>query len=206
METNRRSAHTVREELRGILVFLGVLWAVWLVGWLLGRVTSVELLQYGLRSRTLVGLVGVATMPFLHAGLSHLLGNTLALVVLLALLAGSRARSWEIVIEIVILGGLLLWVFGRGQVVHVGASGLVFGLASFLIVAGGLERRPLALVVAIVVALFYGSTLLTGVLPTAGPNVSWDGHLTGAVAGALVAYFRVGPSGEAQPPAEKTPE
>jgi membrane associated rhomboid family serine protease len=104
------------------------------------------------------------------------------------LLIGSKARSWEAVAEIVVTGGVLLWVFGRGDRSHVGASGLVFGLAAFLIVSGLLERRVLSLLVAFVVAILYGGTLLGGMLPSVNTNVSWDGHLCGAVAGGVLAW------------------
>ena len=126
-------------------------------------------------------------MPFLHADFHHIVSNTFPLFILLMLLAGSKARSWEIVIEVVLLGGLLLWLFGR-HADHIGASGLIFGLVAFLIVSGLLERRIVPLIVTAVVAFLYGGTLLSGVLPRLGSHVSWDGHLCGAVAGGIVAY------------------
>ena len=107
-------------------------------------------------------------------------------MVLLMLLAGSCARSWEIVLEVASLGGLLLWLFGR-HANHFGASGLIFGLAAFLIVSGIRERRTIPLV-AVVVGFLYGGTLPWGVLPSVGPDISWDGHLSGVIAGAAVAY------------------
>ena len=132
-------------------------------------------------------------MPFLHDGWGHLIGNTIPLIVLLCLLAGSQASSGRIVVQIILLGGILLWIFGRGssgseRLNHVGASGLIYGLIAFLIVAGFREGRIVALAVALLVAFLYGTTLLQGVLPFAvGENVSWDGHLMGAIAGAIVA-------------------
>ncbi len=178
------ATHKVSEELQGVLVFLGAIWAAFLLDWLLGG----SLRQtFGLRPRTLTGLPGIAAMPFLHDGLRHLIGNTIPLFVLLALLAGSRAQSWAIVVEIVVVGGALLWLFGRG-VTHVGASGLVFGLVAFLIVSGLLEGRLMALLVSILVAFLYGGTLLASILPIQGAHVSWDGHLCGAVAGVASAY------------------
>jgi membrane associated rhomboid family serine protease len=176
-------AHNFGRELKGIVAFVGVIWVVFLVDWLL----PARLTEYGLVPRTLFGSMGIATMPFLHAGLGHILGNTLPLAILLVLLVGSKARSWEAVVEIVVAGGVLLWLFGQNAT-HVGASGLVFGLAVFLIVSGLLERRILSLFVAFVVVLLYGGTLFWGVLPSADSKVSWDGHLCGAIAGGLLAW------------------
>jgi membrane associated rhomboid family serine protease len=175
--------HTVREELHGILAFVGVVWGVFL----LDLLVPWNFHTLGLYPRTLHGLVGILAMPVLHANLQHLIGNTVPLFVLLALLAGSKARSWQIVAVIVLLSGILLWVFGR-PAIHIGASGLIFGLAAFLVVSGFLEKRPLPLAIAVLVVFLYGGSLLTGVVPRLGSQVSWDGHLAGLIAGGAVAY------------------
>ncbi len=188
--------HTIRRELKGILIFLGVIWGALILNWI---VYPVDFNSYGLVPRTLSGAIGVVSMPFLHAGPGHLLGNTVSLFVLLALLAGSKVRSWGTVAEIILLGGALLWLFGR-SVTHVGASGLVFGLVFFLIVAGLLERRIISLIVSFIVGILYGGTLIWGVLPGAGPQVSWDGHLCGAIAGGLIAWLQTrGPKPQEAP-------
>ncbi|MEM7559447.1 MAG: rhomboid family intramembrane serine protease [Planctomycetota bacterium] len=184
--------NSVKDELRGVLIFVAVLWAVLGLDTIL---TSYKLTDWGLVPRTMWGLVGIVTSPFLHAGILHLLSNTVPLVVLLALFAGSRSRTWEAILEIAVAGGALLWLLGRNgdssqPVIHVGASGLVYGLIAFLIVAGFLERRPISLAVALLVGFLYGGTLLYGVLPTQR-GVSWDGHLLGALGGAAVAYFNL---------------
>jgi len=174
---------SLRSELKSTLIFIGLIWAVFL----LDVVLPVNLLHLGLLPRSLTGLIGIPAMPFLHGNLGHLISNTVPLFVLLMLLAGSRARNWEIVGELVLLGGILLWVFGR-PAIHVGASTLIFGLAVFLVVSGFRERRPLALLIAVLVLFFYGGSILAGILPRIGSPVSWDGHLAGAVAGGLVGY------------------
>ncbi len=178
----QNASHRIREELYGILVFIGLIWAVFLASLAFPSLDSL-----GVTPRTLEGLVGILAMPFLHANLHHLLSNTVPLFILLALLAGSKARSWQIVVEVVLLGGLLLWLFGR-HADHIGASGLIFGLIAFLIVSGFLEKRPVPLLVAVIVGFLYGGSLVTGVLPRLGSTISWDGHLWGAVAGGIVAY------------------
>jgi membrane associated rhomboid family serine protease len=112
--------------------------------------------------------------------------------VLLLLLAGSRARSWVVVASIIFLGGGLVWLFGR-PAIHIGASGLIYGLIAYLIVAGICERRMVPMLISIIVGFFYGGTLATGILPTAGQQISWEGHLLGAAAGAIVAYVMTRP-------------
>ena len=91
-----------------------------------------------------------------------------------------------IVVSIVLLGGLLLWLLGR-EARHIGASGLVFGLVAFHLCAGFFEKRLVPLAIALVVGVFYSTTLIRGVLPFQ-TGVSWDGHLFGAIAGGLVAF------------------
>lgn len=176
--------HRIRDELPAVVVFILAIWGVFLLEQLL------PLARFGLIPRDWGGLVGVATMPFLHANFTHLLNNTVPLAILLTLLAGSRADSRVAVIMIIVLGGLLLWLLGRGHSVHIGASGLVFGLAVFLMVSGLLERRTVPLLISLFVAFTYGTTLLGGILPWQ-PGVSWDGHLFGGIAGALVAWVLV---------------
>jgi membrane associated rhomboid family serine protease len=175
--------HSIRDELFGVLVFVGLVWFVFIMDMILPfRINSL-----GVTPRSFVGILGVPLMPFLHADWNHLLSNTVPLTVLLILLAGSKANSWAIVTFIVLIGGVLLWLLGRPST-HVGASGLIYGLIAFLIFSGILERRLVPLVISIVVAFMYGGTLLLGVVPNLGSHISWEGHLLGAVAGGIVAF------------------
>jgi membrane associated rhomboid family serine protease len=176
--------HTVREELFGVLAFVGLVWCVFIVAQLL----PFQLESLGVTPRTRRGLVGILAAPFIHANLSHLLSNTVPLTVLLFLLAGSKVKSSAIVVYIVFLSGALLWLFGR-PATHIGASGLIYGLIAFLLVYGIWERRFIPMVISLVVALLYGGSLASGVLPKFASNVSWDGHLFGAIAGGVVAYL-----------------
>jgi membrane associated rhomboid family serine protease len=168
--------HRIREELPLVLLFLATIWGVFL----LDRILPLERL----------GLIGIVTMPFLHSNFTHLLNNSVPLAILLTLLAGSRTDSRAAVALVAVFGGVLLWVFGRGHSLHIGASGLVFGLAVFLIVSGTLERRVVPLLVSVFVTFTYGTTLLTGILPWQS-GVSWDGHLFGGIAGGVVAWLLV---------------
>jgi membrane associated rhomboid family serine protease len=175
------ASHTIRQEIHGVVLFVGAIWAVYFVS-----LVFPGLDDYGVVPRKLVGLAGILAMPFLHANLHHLLSNTIPLLILLILLAGSRAESWEVVGIIAVLGGVLLWIFGR-PAVHIGASGLISGLTAFLVLAGFLEHRLIPLLIALLVGFLYGGSLVLGILPRVGSQISWDGHLCGAIAGGIVA-------------------
>jgi membrane associated rhomboid family serine protease len=174
--------HRIKQELRGVLIFVGIVWCAFLVG----LVLPFNIIAFGVTPRSLLGLVGIPLMPFLHADLGHLLSNTVPLAILLLLLAGSKANSRTIVLYIVLLSGLLVWLFGR-PATHVGASGLIYGLIAFLLVSGILERRVVPLIISLLVGFLYGGTLLWGIVPDLGSHVSWEGHLFGAIAGGVAA-------------------
>jgi len=180
-----------QDEAKFIFGAVGFIWLIFLVDVL----TPLSFIGWGLIPRDVTTLFGIVTMPFIHGGWAHIISNTVPLLVLLLLLAGSQARSIEVVTVIIVLGGILLWCFGRGGRYHVGASGVIYGLIAFLIVAGFLERRFVPLMVAILTGFLFGTTLLSGILPMVGSMVSWDGHLAGAIAGAAIAFISVKPEG-----------
>lgn len=176
--------HTIGEELVGVLTFVGAIWLVFLIG----HVLPIEIESFGITPRTLRGLVGIPAAPFLHANLAHLVSNTIPLTVLLLLLAGSKAQSWSVVAWIVLLSGAILWLLGR-PATHIGASSLIYGLIAYLIVSGIREQRIVPLIISLAVGFLYGGTLVSGVMPRLNSQVSWEGHLFGAIAGGIVAYF-----------------
>ncbi len=144
------------------------------------------LLQLGIRPRTAAGLWGVLFSPLLHGNVQHLVANAVPLLVLLVLLWSNPAYHPARTLALIwAASGLGTWLIGRGDAVHIGASGIVFGLVAFLIVAGFQMKRWMPAVVALFVFLFYGG-IFYGVLPQAGP-ISWEGHLCGAIMGAWTA-------------------
>ncbi len=180
MDSNSRSPGLQR-EITGILILIAVMWAVFVVD----RFTALESL--GLVPRTFGGVIGILAMPLLHLDLGHIFSNTVPLLVLGVLLAGSSSKSASVIASIWLLSGVGLWLGGR-EALHIGASGIVFGLVAFLIVSGFIERRFVPLAISLIVGFLYGGTLLTGVLPSSS-GVSWDGHLFGAIAGAITAFL-----------------
>lgn len=175
--------HTIKDDLLGVVIFLAFIWLMFVLDSL---VPFLPFERLGLIPRSTRGLDGILTMPFVHKDLGHIISNTVPLAVTLVLLAGSRANSAMIVFLTIVLSGLLLWVFGR-EARHIGASGLVFGLVAFHIAAGFFEKRLSSVLIAVAVGIFYAGTLFRGVLPFQ-TGVSWDGHLLGAIAGAIVAF------------------
>lgn len=141
----------------------------------------------GVRPRTFEGLDGILTMPFIHGDFTHFLNNAGPIIALGAsILFFYRRVAYQTFAIIWILSGLGVWLCARGSN-HIGASGLVFGFASFLIVSGLLrsDRRSLAL--ALIVVFFYGG-MIWGILP-GQIGVSWEGHLFGALSGILAAFL-----------------
>lgn len=181
--------HGVGDEISGVLTFVGIIWIIFFADWALPLSE-----WFALIPRDFTRLPGIVAMTFLHGGFGHLLANTVPLIILLTLLAGSRVNSWQTVAMIVLTGGGLLWLFGRNGtdlhvVSHIGASLLVFGLITFFLSAAWFEMRVTSIVIALLVGVLYGWSLLFGVLPTQ-QGVSWDGHLCGAIAGVVVAFVQ----------------
>ncbi|OPA83891.1 rhomboid family intramembrane serine protease [Pseudomonas fluorescens] len=151
---------------------------------LLNAVTGYSLMAFGLIPRTMHGLPGILTSPFLHASFAHLSANLIAFLILgtLVIIEGVR-RFMAVSAIIIVLGGSLVWLFGFAGL-HIGASGWVFGLWAYLLSRAWFQRSWSNLITASVVALLYGG-LVVGFLPRQG--VSFEGHLFGAFAGFIAA-------------------
>ena len=167
------------------------------------QVSGSRLEQDGIRPLEVDGLWGILWAPLLHANWAHLIANTVPALVLgfLVSLAGMSRFIYATVI-VWILGGLGTWLIGNlgapngVETNHIGASGLIFGWLTFLIVFGFFTRHAWQIVVGIVVFLVYGG-VLWGALPgTFG--VSWQGHLCGGIAGVIAAYLLSGPERKAR--------
>jgi membrane associated rhomboid family serine protease len=183
-ESRPMAKHTIREELVGVLTFVGIIWFVFAIG----HILPIQFESFGVTPRTHRGLVGIPAAPLLHSNMGPLIINTITLTVLLVLLAGSKAQSWSVVAWIVLLSGALLWVLGR-PATHIGASSLIYGLIAYLIVSGIREQRIVPMIISLAVGCLYGGTLVSGVMPRLNSQISWEGHLFGAIAGGIVAYF-----------------
>jgi membrane associated rhomboid family serine protease len=168
--------------------FVVVLWVLEVADALSGH----DLDAYGVRPRSDEGLLGVVLAPLLHAGWLHLEANTVpSLVLFFLVLASGIARGLQATAIIWLVGGLGVWLVAPGNEVHLGASVLIFGWLVHLLLRGFWNRSAWQLVLAVVLFLAYGGVLL-GVLP-GDAGVSWQGHLFGALGGALSAYLLADP-------------
>ncbi|MEM9857154.1 MAG: rhomboid family intramembrane serine protease [Bacteroidota bacterium] len=162
------------------LVF--IMWLVFTIDLLYGF----DLKWLGLLPRTVEGLTGILFAPILHGDLQHLISNTVPTLFLGGALYFSYRRIASKVFVGCYLGtGILVWIFARPSY-HIGASGLVYALAAFLIAFGLFRRDFASLFIAAIVLFVYGS-IFYGVLPSA-PNISWESHLFGAIIGVFWAY------------------
>jgi len=154
---------------------------------------DLDLNQYGLYPLQAKGLRGIFTSPFLHADLAHLFANSLPLLVLGSFLFYFyRDIAWMILALIYLITGAWVWVFARGGAAHIGASGIIYGLASFLFFSGIIRRETGLMVLTLLVTFLYGG-LIWGIFPQLFPNqpVSWESHLMGLISGLVLAvYYR----------------
>ena len=172
------------DRVRG-LVFVGAMTAVmWVVEVI--DAAGAHLDANGIHPRDPGTLPDIAFAPFLHAGWGHLIGNTIPFLVLGAAIALSGlARVAAVTVIVALIGGLGTWLFGPAHTNHIGASGLVFGFAAYLVARGIFSRRPLHLIAGVGVIAVYGATLAFSLVPH--PGISWQGHLFGAVGGLVAA-------------------
>jgi membrane associated rhomboid family serine protease len=169
---------------RGIVLVLAMVAVMWLVEAI--DVVAGDLDSGGIHPRDPEGLPGIVLSPFLHAGFGHLIGNTLPFLILGAAIAlGGLARVAVVTVIVAAVGGVGTWLTAPEGTIHIGASGLVFGFATYLIARGAYSRRGLHLAGGLLVLAVYGTTLLVGLVPT--PGVSWQGHLFGAIGGVVAA-------------------
>ena len=143
---------------------------------------------YGIHPRDAGGLLEIFSAPFLHVGFGHLISNTVPFVAMgVAIALGGVARVAAVTFVVAVVSGLGVWLIAPANEVHLGASGIVFGYASYLVTRGILSRRVMEIAVGVIVVGVWGIGLLQGLLPQ--ERISWQAHLFGAIGGVVAAYL-----------------
>jgi len=171
------------------LILLILMWLVWIF-----EISSgIDLAFLGVYPLKLKGLIGIVTSPLIHGDFSHLSANSLPVVILGAsIFFFYKEIAFKIFFLIYFLSGIWVWLFARGDSYHIGASGIIYGMAAFLFLSGILRRDTRLMAVSLIVIFAYGG-MIWGVFPDFFPekNISWESHLMGMLSGLILAlYFR----------------
>lgn len=177
-----------RDSFLPSLYFILSLWLIHLFqNW-----TEMDLGYWGIYPRETIGLRGIIFAPLLHGSWGHLASNSLPFLILATILIYFYPRvALRAFIIIYFLSGILVWLFARAGVFHIGLSYVVYGLVAFVFWTGVFRRSVRSIVLALLVTTFY-SGMISGVLPTTEilqKNISWESHLIGGFVGIFIAYF-----------------
>ncbi len=179
------SRHRGETQRQGVGLLVGIVAVMWVVE-VINSLDANRLRSDGIWARNVDRLWGIFTAPFIHATFAHLIDNTIPFVFMGLIIALAGASRLALVTAIVIvIGGLGTWLVSPGGESTIGASGVVFGYATYLFARGFFNRSALELLTGLIVGVIWGAALLVSVVPQ--PGVSWQGHVCGAVAGVLAA-------------------
>ncbi|MGB0838712.1 MAG: rhomboid family intramembrane serine protease [Chitinophagales bacterium] len=197
MSSIKKAKDHVQDSLFYPIMFVVILWAIKVVE----LMSSTSFAGFGVLPRNTDGMIGILTYPLIHGNaragdvlgnFSHLFSNSVPLIVLgFIILHSYRRVAWRSIAIIWVGSGLLVWLFANPfslhNSYHIGASGLVYGLAFFVFFSGVFRKDVSSIALALLVAFLYGG-IVWGVLPLQ-EGVSWEGHLGGAIMGVLSAYY-----------------
>ena len=160
-----------------------IMWMVYFISLSL----NLDLSRMGILPRDMIGILGIISGPIVHANFSHLLSNTMPLLILGWTIFFFYSKvSYKSFIVIYVLTGLLVWLFAR-EVYHIGASGIVYGFVSFLFFSGIFRRDNKSIAIALIVTFLYGG-IVWGIFP-GQKGISWESHLFGGIAGIITAFI-----------------
>lgn len=186
------TSNRLKRALSWPVTVLALVWGVFL----LERLFGAEWYIYGIAPRQTYALRGIFTTPFLHGSWAHLLSNSLPLLVLMGMILYFYPRVARAVLLLIYVGtGVTMWLFADPEAIfslskvsyHIGASGVVYGMAAFLAFTGFFRRNIRAIAISLIIIFYYGG-MIWGVLPIQ-EGVSWEGHLMGALVGVFAAYY-----------------
>ncbi len=183
MSARAESRRDVRASgFRVVLALAALMW----VGEIADSLADHRLDHYGIEPRDGDGLIGVVAAPFLHAGFGHLVSNTVPFLLMgFAIAFKGAIRVLVVTLIVALISGVGTWLVAPSDTLHIGASGVVFGYATYLLSRGFFDRDVLELAIGFVVGAIWGTALVGGLLPQEG--ISWQGHLFGAIGGVVAA-------------------
>jgi membrane associated rhomboid family serine protease len=171
-------------NLRLAFAAIAILWLVFF----LDLILQIDLRMYGIMPRHIDGLWGIPAAPFLHGDIHHLTVNTGVLFILLTVsFSYNRVQTFKAILTIMLLGGGMVWLLGMGGSVHIGASGIIFGLIGYLMCLGIFRRNWKAVMISVVISLLYGGVLYSLLIYV--PGISWSGHFFGFLSGVVAAWW-----------------
>ena len=177
------SLKTLLRSVRFSGIFVIAIWVVHIYKY----ASENSLTRFGVYPREWDGIIGIFTSPFIHGSWEHLISNSVPLFVTLTIIHYFYKRvALSSVILVYLLTGSAVWMFGR-SVYHIGASGVVYGLISFIFWSGVFRRNIKSIVLALIVTILYAG-YLEGIVPFK-EGVSWESHLLGVFAGIIVSFF-----------------
>jgi membrane associated rhomboid family serine protease len=163
--------------------FIFVFWIVEI----LEQTAGWSFVEWGIYPLHAKGLFGIVFSPFIHSDFNHLISNSIPFFILMFMLIYFYRRiSYRIFIQMYLLAGLCVWLSGR-EAWHIGASGVVYAMAAFHFVSGIIRNDTRLLTLSVVVVFLYGG-MIWGIFPI-NPDISWEGHLWGAVSGVVLAFY-----------------
>jgi membrane associated rhomboid family serine protease len=167
-------------------LFLLIIWTVFLIE----NTFNLKLNPYGIFPRTFSGMKGIVLSPFLHGDFNHIASNSVPLFVLtLALIYFYRNLSLKVLVYGILLSGTITWIIGRNSY-HIGASGLIYVLVSFIFFKGMMTKYYRLMALSLTVVMVYGG-MVWYVFPEVDAKISWEGHLAGLLTGfILAAYYK----------------
>jgi membrane associated rhomboid family serine protease len=178
------------EQREGIMLLFGIVALMWVLE-VINTIDSNGLNGDGIHARSVGHLWGILTSPFIHLSFQHLIDNTIPFVFMGVIIAlRGAARLGAVTAIVVIIGGLGTWLIAPSGTVTDGASGIVFGYATYLFARGFFDHSAIEVVIGAVVGGVWGAALLSSLVPHSG--VSWQAHLCGGIAGVIAAWLLAG--------------
>ncbi|WP_281616444.1 rhomboid family intramembrane serine protease [Flammeovirga sp. SubArs3] len=173
----------INKGVKVTLLLISIAWLLKILEWSLG----VDLYHLGIYPRNRLGAFGILFHPFIHGGFKHLFSNTVSFAILcFSLYFFIPKVATKVLWKLSIYSGILVWIFARPSF-HIGASGVIYGIALFLFFIGLFQKNPGSLIISLCIAVL-NHGMLVGLVPQED-GISWESHLSGSIVGFFLAYY-----------------